>query len=642
MQIRQVNMQGKIINGFELKRLLGVGGMAEVWYAENRIGRKAAVKLLLPKFCPDDNVKTRFYTEAEVMVKLNHLNIRQVYDYGELDGRPTIVMEYLEGDDLKARMKHGQRFTDEELKRWWNQLVSALNYTHQKGIVHRDIKPGNIFVDHEGNVKLLDFGIAKVRESISKTQTGQKLGTLMYMSPEQVKDSKHIDYRTDIYSLAVTFVHLITGKKPYNSDTTSDFEISEQIVYKSLDLSSMPLDWQSFLEPYLEKNPEKRPSLRTFGTTDNSATVGVSNNKDEGTIVGDAPMKQMPKKVEHQQPLQSERKPVSLDSTRGKSKKGLWIGLGVAAVAVLLLLLIKPKEELVVADPDTESYKACQTVEDYRDYLSNFGRNAMHYSEAKAFVDQYIADSTAKAQHVLAQIEAQQKAAEAERKEDAAYKKCTTISACNSYLQNYPTGRYVTEVKKMKAELEERIEQETQNEVEAPEADESSLAPSPGTRTSSNVLCCRYYFNKESYDIPARRKLNKEADDMLRKTLSQYSIKGFRVLAFASLDYIGDEEHGDMVAENRANAAVKQIKQVIRNMGMDVNKYEFEALACGPDWNSFIETIRDLNISEGDYIINQINNSSYKEKTIREMIDLYPELEKDVLPLLRCANVYVY
>ena len=257
-------MQGKTINGFTLQRQLGVGGMAEVWYAENRIGRKAAVKVLLPKLCQDENVVSRFLTEAKVMVKLDHPNIRQVLDYGEIDGRPAIVMEYLEGDDLKARMKRGQRFTDEELKKWWNQLVLALNYTHQKGIVHRDIKPGNIFVDREGNIKLLDFGIAKVRESISSTQTGQKLGTLMYMSPEQVKDSKHIDYHTDIYSLAVTFVHLITGKKPYDSETSSNYDIEVSIVTKPMDMSDVPANWRSFLEPYLNKDPQSRPDLKPF------------------------------------------------------------------------------------------------------------------------------------------------------------------------------------------------------------------------------------------------------------------------------------------------------------------------------------------------------------------------------------------
>ena len=281
-------MQGKTINGFTLKHLLGAGGMAEVWYAENKIGKKAAVKLLLPKLCQDENVTSRFLNEAKVMVQLDHPNIRQVYDYGEIDGRPTIVMEYLEGDDLKARMKRGQHFTEAELERWWNQLVDALTYTHKKGIVHRDLKPGNIFVDSEGNIKLLDFGIAKVRESISSTQTGQKLGTLMYMSPEQVKDSKHIDYHTDIYSLAVTFVHLLTGQKPYDSTTSSDYDIQVSIVTKPLDMSKVPQTWCSFLTPYLNKEPEQRPALRYFEVLQPVEGPSISGEADEATVVEQA------------------------------------------------------------------------------------------------------------------------------------------------------------------------------------------------------------------------------------------------------------------------------------------------------------------------------------------------------------------
>lgn len=285
-------MQGKSISGYTLQRLLGTGGMAEVWYAENKIGKKAAVKLLLPKLCQDENLVSRFLTEARVMVELNHPNIRQVYDYGEIDGRPAIVMEYLEGEDLKARLKRGQRFTDEELKHWWSQLVDALNYTHKKGIIHRDIKPGNIFVDMEGNAKLLDFGIAKVRDSISTTLTGQKLGTLMYMSPEQVKDSKHIDYKTDIYSLAVTFVHLITGKKPYDSDTSSDYDIQVSIVTKPMDLNDVPANWRNFLEPYLNKEPQDRPDLKYYAAAKKKTTPKKTKSSDEETIVDEVKPKQ--------------------------------------------------------------------------------------------------------------------------------------------------------------------------------------------------------------------------------------------------------------------------------------------------------------------------------------------------------------
>ena len=371
-------MQGKTINGFTLQRLLGTGGMAEVWYAENEIGKPAAVKILNEDLSHNVQIVERFRNEAVVMVKLGHKNIRQVYDYDTIDGRAAIIMEYLDGDDLKAKMKKGQRFSDEQLRKWWNQLVDALNYTHRQGIVHRDIKPGNIFVDSNDNIKLLDFGIAKVRESISTTQTGQKLGTLMYMSPEQVKDSKHIDYHTDIYSLAVTFVHLLTGKKPYDSETSSDFEISEQIVYKPLDLSGLPDAWRVFLTPYLNKQPDQRPALRHF----------------EGVKPVSEPQSQKDKA----EPQQSNGKP--------KKKVVLWIGIGlVAAAAVLLVLLLKPKEEEPEAnDPDTEAYRACQTVDDYRDYIEEYGSKGRHYKKAKQFVERYD-DSVVREQQAIAEME---------------------------------------------------------------------------------------------------------------------------------------------------------------------------------------------------------------------------------------------
>ena len=256
-------MQNKIISGYTIRYLLGEGGMSEVWYAENSIGKTAAVKVLKEEFLNIQQVVDRFKQEAHVMVKLQHPNICQVYDYGKIDERPCIVMEYLKGRDLSSRMKQGTRFEREQLQQWWNQLIDALNYTHQQHIVHRDIKPSNIFLTDNKEIKLLDFGIARIRDSITVTATGIHLGTLLYMSPEQVKDSKSLDYRSDIYSLAVTFWHLLTGVAPYDTNS-SDFEILTKIVHEPLRLDNIPADWAKFLEPYLDKNPIKRPELRKF------------------------------------------------------------------------------------------------------------------------------------------------------------------------------------------------------------------------------------------------------------------------------------------------------------------------------------------------------------------------------------------
>ncbi|MBR5082688.1 MAG: serine/threonine protein kinase, partial [Bacteroidales bacterium] len=408
-------MQGQVINGFVLKKLLGEGGMAEVWYAENEIGKPAAVKILFEKLTRNEQIVERFHNEAIMMVKLKHPNIRQVYGYGYLNNRHCIIMEYLEGDDLSDMMKNGRRFTDAELRKWWNQIVSALNYTHAQGIVHRDIKPSNIFLDEDGNIKLLDFGIAKMMENSSLTQTGSLMGTLMYMSPEQVKDAKNIDYRTDIYSLAVSFVHLLTGKKPYNTDTTSDFEIRERIVYTPYDVSVLPPEWQGFLAPYLEKEPDKRPALRPF-----EAAAPMAETT---TVISERPTNANATKARQSQPQPVTNNPTITTFSDGptaaamnekpKKKVGLWIGIGAAALVVLIaavVLFLNHREKSIQTEIDNAAYQACITADDYRAYMHDFGSDGLHYNDAKAEIDRLVADSTAKALQAIAEEQARQQA----------------------------------------------------------------------------------------------------------------------------------------------------------------------------------------------------------------------------------------
>ena len=279
-------MQGKSISGFTLQRLLGKGGMAEVWYAENEIHKRAAVKILNPDLSQNETVVNRFRREAEIMVQLEHPNIRSAYSLVDIDGRPAIIMEYLEGTDLKKMLEENHRFTQEELVKWWNQLVDALNYAHnhELKVVHRDIKPSNIFIDRKGNVKLFDFGIAKVTDTTTGTQTGSTLGTRIYMSPEQVKDPKRVGPASDVYSLAVSFVHLLTGKAPYDSTTSSDYDIQVSIVTKPVDMSKVPAEWRGFLAPYLAKNPEARPALRPFEVDTKTTDTDKTELSDDASV----------------------------------------------------------------------------------------------------------------------------------------------------------------------------------------------------------------------------------------------------------------------------------------------------------------------------------------------------------------------
>ena len=490
-------MQGQVINGFELKKLLGKGGMAEVWYAEKEIGKPAAVKVLNENLASYPQIVERFHNEALVMVKLDHPNIRQVYGYGYIGNRHCIVMEYLEGEDLEALMKNGRRFTDDELRRWWDQTVDALNYTHAMDIVHRDIKPSNLFLDKRGNIKLLDFGIAKVKESISLNSTGAMLGTLMYMSPEQVKDTKNIDYRTDIYSLAVTFAQLISGNCPYDSNSSGDFEIRERIVYKPLDLSGLPANWKIFLTPYLEKEPENRPALCHFGATPSMMGAPQQNDNLTKTIAVEAntpfaeqvsqPQRQTmpdhPTTIRVPEPTQT-----AAGTEQPKKKKkmvGVWIGLGVGALVVLvvaIVLFLKLREKSIRNETDNAAYQSCVTANDYRSYMHEFGSEGLHYNEAKAEVDRLVADSTAKALQAIAEEQARLKAeaeararAEAEQIEDKFFENCTSIAACDSYLEAYPQGRYVTEVEAKKSELKKAAEQEVAKK-EAQKATEKKKA----------------------------------------------------------------------------------------------------------------------------------------------------------------------
>jgi predicted Ser/Thr protein kinase len=202
----------------EILELLGKGGMGAVYMARQpHLDRFVALKVLPPETARDPAFAERFAREARALARLNHPNIVGVHDFGQSDGLYYLMMEYVDGVNLRQAMRAGQ-LTPEDALRIVPQLCDALQFAHDEGIVHRDIKPENILLDRRGRVKVADFGLAKMlgqsAENASLTGTQQVMGTLHYMAPEQIAGAHAVDHRADIYALGVTFYEMLTGQLP--------------------------------------------------------------------------------------------------------------------------------------------------------------------------------------------------------------------------------------------------------------------------------------------------------------------------------------------------------------------------------------------------------------------------------------------
>ena len=226
---------GALINqNVRLKRLLGQGGMGTVWLAEHiTLRTQVAVKFILAEYISDTDALDRFTREATSSAKIKSPNVVQVFDRGLFDGHPYIVMEFLEGEDLEARLSRAPLALG-EIGPILQQIGKALTQAHALGIVHRDIKPANIFLTTAGDdllVKLLDFGVAKTTRgfddtNFKKTQTGLLIGTPCFMSPEQIFSRGVIDHGADLWALGVLVYEALTGALPFEGATVGDVYIA--------------------------------------------------------------------------------------------------------------------------------------------------------------------------------------------------------------------------------------------------------------------------------------------------------------------------------------------------------------------------------------------------------------------------------
>jgi serine/threonine protein kinase len=248
------------IGKYRILSKIGQGGMGVVYKAQDpKIERVLAVKIISARLDTEPELRSRFRQEARSAAQLSHKNIITIFEYDEEDGLAYLAMEFLDGEDLKTKISDRQWMPLELKLRIMKEVAEGLSHAHKMGVIHRDVKPGNIFITRSGEVKILDFGLARLTTS-ELTRTGVSMGTPAYMSPEQLRYDR-VDHKSDIFSAGVVFYELLTYHKPFHGD--SNFSISLKIVDSEPapveDLEkSIPPALSSIIRRALEKDPARR------------------------------------------------------------------------------------------------------------------------------------------------------------------------------------------------------------------------------------------------------------------------------------------------------------------------------------------------------------------------------------------------
>jgi eukaryotic-like serine/threonine-protein kinase len=253
------------IPGYQVLGILGDGSMGRVYKArQTRLDRVVAVKVLRDSLARDPEYLRRFRLEAKVAARLSHVNVVHVFDAGEVDGKPYIIMEYAEGETVQHQLDRGVRFDERTALEIALGVATALAHAQGRGLVHRDIKPSNVILDNSGAVKLLDLGLARpvADAEWASAEKGNPIGTPEYISPEQVRGQVDVDIRSDIYALGATLYHMVTGRVPYSGTTV-------EVLLQHVDPSIRPVSprklnpqismgFNALIEKMLAKSREDR------------------------------------------------------------------------------------------------------------------------------------------------------------------------------------------------------------------------------------------------------------------------------------------------------------------------------------------------------------------------------------------------
>ena len=249
-------MKFRRINKYEIVDVIGQGSMGVVYKCiDTVLNRYVALKTLNLHFANNPEIKERFYREAKILANLTHTNIVQVYELKEFENFCYLVMEYLEGESLKSIISNKKPLSQLSKLEIARQIANGVSYAHSKGVIHRDLKPANIFIREDGVVKILDFGVAKLKTS-NITTKGTILGTISYMAPEQLQ-GKEIDERADIFAIGAIMYEMFSYRKPFHA--TNITEIMQKIIHKSPDyIPRAPKNINEIIFKCLAKNPEER------------------------------------------------------------------------------------------------------------------------------------------------------------------------------------------------------------------------------------------------------------------------------------------------------------------------------------------------------------------------------------------------
>ncbi len=328
---------GENVGAYRIVEKLGQGGMATVFKAYHpALDRYVAIKVMHPAFTEDPNFLARFQREARIVAKLDHPNIVPIYDFAEHQGHPYLVMRFVEGETLKARLQRGA-LEPQEVLHIAQAVGGALTYAHGQGVLHRDIKPSNVLLTPDGGVYLTDFGLARMAEAGESTLSRDMMvGTPQYISPEQAKGLTKLDARTDVYSLGVVLYEILVGRVPFTADTP--YAIVHDHIFTPLPLPrELNPDLTEPLERVLLRALAKEPDDRfesvqeLIGALGSALEPAAAPPLPETIVVPTPPEVAVPPPPPAARPSEAVERPVE---ERPQEKKRRWPWVVAAIVAV--------------------------------------------------------------------------------------------------------------------------------------------------------------------------------------------------------------------------------------------------------------------------------------------------------------------